>query len=68
MTNRGAPGALDEGVESPGLCYLYYIFYMEKWKLFILYALGVCVGVAIGYMMQGCKATEKCDAYSKCAK
>jgi hypothetical protein len=36
---------------------------MEKWKLFVLYVLGVCVGVAIGYMMQGCKSTQKCDAY-----
>jgi len=41
---------------------------MEKWKLFFLYVLGICVGVAIGYMMSGCKSTQKCDAYSKCAK
>ena len=36
---------------------------MEKWKLFVLYVLGICVGVAIGYMMTGCKSTQKCDAY-----
>ena len=41
---------------------------MEKWKLFTLSVFGVCVGVAIGYMMQGCKSTQKCDAYGKCAK
>ena len=51
------------GVESPGLCY--YICLMEKWKLFFLYVLGICVGVAIGYMMTGCKSTQKCDAYGQ---
>ena len=36
---------------------------MEKWKLFCLYIFALCVGLAIGYLMTGCKATEKCDAY-----
>ena len=36
---------------------------MEKWKLFFLYVFGICVGLAIGCLMTGCKATEKCDAY-----
>lgn len=52
------------GVESPGLCYFIYICLMEKWKLFCLYIFAVCVGVAIGYLMTGCKSSEKCDAYS----
>ena len=37
---------------------------MEKWKLFCLYIFAVCIGVAIGYLMTGCKSSEKCDAYS----
>lgn len=36
---------------------------MEKWKLFCLYVFGLCIGLAIGYLMTGCKSTQKCDAY-----
>lgn len=52
------------GVESPGLCYFYYICYMEKCKIFGLYLLGIGIGLLIGYFMTGCKSTQKCDAYS----
>jgi hypothetical protein len=36
---------------------------MEKWKLFCLYVIGLCIGLAIGCFMSGCKSTQKCDAY-----
>jgi hypothetical protein len=36
---------------------------MEKWKLFFLYVFGICVGLAIGCLMTGCKSSQNCDAY-----
>jgi len=33
---------------------------MEKWKLFCLYVISICIGLTIG---SGCKSTQKCDAY-----
>jgi len=41
---------------------------MEKYSKIFIYVFSFCLGMAIAYFMSGCKSTEKCDAYSKCAK
>ena len=36
---------------------------MEKWKIFFLYVLALCIGIAIACSMSGCKSPQNCDTY-----
>jgi len=35
-----------------------------KRKTVYLYILHILAGIAIGYLLSGCKSTQECDAYS----
>ena len=44
------------------VCTSLFCFYSYCFAL-LLYVFALCIGVAIGYFMTGCKSSQKCDAY-----